>query len=509
MGKRRRIFSEPKYEINLETKDKVLIKQERKSPLGQLLTRMASAVFIVLAVIFLGGLVFNWFSALFYPTHVYLTTSHNNNESLSLDNLKAINIYMDGRKKPMSTKTTPNGLSFRYSKKGQHIIGIENTASRYDSLSFAREHALLDSLGLFNQKRVSQKSLDNFVFHHILSDQDLEHTRFLSFVTRLPHTSLDHIFLSYDKQSSIVIADVTSGKNIQQGSPLSQDFQGSLMKNLLKFSPHVETFSSEKSNIDIPTFNSLNWYSESFRTHRFQYADKMNKRLTSSIFILPYIYKNQTGQALANLILAFADIGDITFEPIEIRNIPLGEPETVAANAGVFSIVQAYLSLYDSFIYSGSLDASMINAFIQICNDTPNADLIARLGNKLMRIPPTPKTNSIVYTLDEFFAKIENMDCLALYEELSNFWVNDPYQLRAITDFNTQEREVVRAIIKWSLALKENEHDCAEDDWPSAEQRRSFFTTIKNVIDTTSSLSWLQGDALYGVLIIEINELER
>ncbi len=258
----------------------------------------------------------------------------------------------------------------------------------------------------------------------------------------------------------------------------------------------------------MPVFNALNWYSDNNRSHRFQYAEHVNKKLTSSIFILPHLYKDENGRASAHTVLAFATIGDITFEPIELKNIPLGGIETVSSNAAVFSIVQAYLSLYDSFLYAGSLDDSMIDAFIQICNDTPNADQIARLGNQVMRSAPMPKTTSIVYTLDEFFAKIEKMDCLALYNELSDFWLNDPYQLQAISDFDAQEREVVRAIIKWSLALKENEHECAEDDWPSNEQRMSFFKRIKKVIDTTRSLSWLQGDALYGVLIIEINELE-
>lgn len=507
MGKNKRIFSEPKYEINLESKDKVLIRQERKSPLGTLLKRIALLITLFLALVFFGGLVFNIFSFSFYPTQFHLKIVHNtDNEGLAVDELQAVNIYMDGKKK-IKSQITPDGLSFNYRKRGSHIIGIENTASRYDSLAFAKERALLDSIGLFKQKHRTRKAFDDYVFHKIISDQQIKLSRILSFKIRSPQTNLGTIFLSHPKQSSIILADVTHGKNMTSAPSLAQDLLGSLYKNVLKFSPHVDSFSDE-SQIKVPPFNPLNWYSDENRNHRFLYADRVNRKLTSSIFILPYIYKDQKGGALANLVFAFAAIGDITFEPIEIKQIQLGEIETLAANSAVFSIIQAYLSMYDSYIYTGSLDDSMVDAFIQICNETPQADHVARLGNRVMRSAPAPRTNSIVYTLDEFFAKIEDMDCLALYTELSDFWVNDPYQLQAIDDFDRQEREVVRAIIKWSLALKENEHECAEENWPSNEQRLSFFKTIKRVIDTTRSLSWLQGDALYGVLIIEINKLE-
>ncbi len=509
MGKHRRVFSEPKYEINLEAKDKVLIRQERKSPLGQLLKKIALVTTLVLAALWLGGLIFNFFSLSFYPTRLILpVTHHDNNELLSSEELQAINIYVDGKSNPVRTRVTDNGVVFLFSKRGRHIIGIENTASRYDSLTFAKERALLDSLGLFKQKDVTQKSLENFVFHRLLSAEALPSTRFLSFLTRQPQTETAPVVLSFANKSLIILADATCGKNLAGSSQLAHDFLGGMYKNLIKFSPHVEKLALIK-NLSLPFFNALNWYSENVRNHRFQYADKMNRQLRSSIFCLPYLYKDQKGAVLANLVLAFADIGDITFDPIEIRNIPLGDVETVPADAGAFAIVQAYLSMYDSFIYAGSLDASMINAFIQICSDTPNADPVARLGNRVMRSTPAPKTSSIVYTLDEFFAKIEKMDCLALYEELSDFWTNDPYQLQAISEYDMQEKEVVRAIIKWSLALKENEHECAENDWPTNEQRLSFFTTIKGVIDKTRALSWLQGDALYGVLIIEINQLQN
>jgi hypothetical protein len=508
LGKHKRVFSEPKYEINLESKDQVLIRQERQSPLGSLVKKLALSITIVLAVLFLGGLIFNMFSFSFYPTQVLLTMLHNTDyERLAVDELQDVNIYLDG-KKSLKTRITPSGLSFKYRKRGQHIIGIENTASRYDSLVFVKERAMLDSLGLFNQKHPAQKILDDYVFHKLISDDQIKFSRLLSFKTRQPQVHLGTIFLSHNKQSSIILGEVTYGKNMTNAPSLAQDVLGSLYKNVLKFSPHVDAFPDDDLRIELPPFNPLNWYSDENRSHRFLYADRVNRKLTSSIFILPTIYKDPKGNVLANLVLAFAAIGDITFDPIEIKKIQLGEIETFSANSAVFSIIQAYLSMYDSFIYTGSLDDSMVDAFIQICNETPLADHVARLGNRVMRSAPAPRTNSIVYTLDEFFAAIEKMDCLALYTELSDFWVNDPYQLQAIEDFDRQEKEVVRAIIKWSLALKENEHECAENDWPSNEQRLSFFKTIKKVIDTTRSLSWLQGDALYGVLIIEINKLE-
>ena len=125
-----------------------------------------------------------------------------------------------------------------------------------------------------------------------------------------------------------------------------------------------------------------------------------------------------------------------------------------------------------------------------------------------MRFSAPPKAG-ILETLDEFFATVEKLQCQALYDQLYEFWTTDPYNIRSIDQFEIQEKEVVRAIIKWTLALKENEHQCAEDKWPSAEQRLALFRAAKETIDETDHLAWLQSDALYAVLATEIGNLEE
>ncbi|MBN1480448.1 hypothetical protein EH223_20535 [candidate division KSB1 bacterium] len=518
MGKRQRSFSEPKYEINLESKDKVLIRQEKKSPIWKFVLLMLTVASIAVVTLFIAGFVFNSTSPFFFPSSITISVMRNiNNNRLPASELKRINIYLDGRTRPAAKKVLVDGMAIKFRKTGQHIIGIENVNSSIDSITFWHERRVLDSLNLFGQKHYSTALFRDFIHHTVVSDQDFEKIRLLTFTNRQPRLRKPLLFFLSDyDESSILVDDVVAGANLQNSTTLSHSFLGTLHKILLNYSPNVGHFSVDQRrflrdsySIDVPVLNQLSWFSDQHRSDRFQYAEDMQKTLNSSIVIVPYIFKDGRGNVFAKCVAAFANIGALQFEPIEIRHIPLTANDILSAKASVFSIIQAYLNLYNSFFQSRLLDEPLLNAFISVCNSqAPDVDSITRIGDRIVRITAVQAT-SIIYTLDDFFAKIAGLQCLELYNELAEFWKNDPYALQRINQFNAQEQEVVRAIIKWSLALKENEHKCAENNWPNREQRLALFMTIKKVIDQTSSLSWLQNDALYDVLVAEINKLNE
>lgn len=519
MGKRRRSFSETKYEINLESKDKVLIRQEKKSPIRKFLLLTLTVAAITLLTLLIAGILFNAASTFFFPSSIAISLRHNTqNSRLSATELERFNVYLDGRAKPLPKKVLADGVAVKFRRTGQHIIGIENRNSYVDSVAFWHARHRLDSLALFGQKHYSSAMFRDFTHFSVVSEHDFEKTRFLSSVNRQPWSRKPLLFFVSDHdQPAILVDDVTTGPRLQNGTALAYSFIGNLHNILLDYTTHVDHFSMEQRRslhdsyaIDLPQLNPFSWFSDNVRSDRYQYAAEMQRTLNCAILLVPYIYKDAGGNVFTKMILALSGIGVVEFEPIEIRNMPLPASEILSHDAPIFSIIQAYLNLYESFVLSRHLDESLLSVYMSVCNSyTPHVDSIDRIGDRIVRTAVVPQTTSIVYTLDDFFAKIAQMQCLELYQELADFWENDPYALQKVGQFNRQEREVVLAIVKWSLALKENEHKCAENNWPNKEQRLALFTTMKGVIDRTASLAWLQNEVLYGVLVNEINKLNQ
>ncbi|MBN1560731.1 hypothetical protein JW998_10805 [candidate division KSB1 bacterium] len=516
LGKRQRSFNEPKYEINIESKDRVTIRQEKINPLWRLLKQILVISAIAYAVMLGCGFVYNLTSHLLTPSRVTILPVHSIHlEPLPAQAAEGINVYIDGRKKPLAKKLTAEGITIPFRWRGQHILGIEHVNSRMDSLAFAREKSRLDSLKLHKHKQDAQDLLHDFIFHKIISERDFDTSRFLYFVHRKPFAEKAQlIFLSKADDSTILFGQ-TLTKNIADHSVLVRDFHRSLYSRVSVYSSNVDQVMNgflddlkRSYAVDIPLFNELAWFSEN-RMKRFHYADEMRQLFRSSVFILPFIEKNARGEIVAKFVLSFADVGAIEFEPIEINNIALNEIDILPPDAALFEIIAVYLRVYYAFLSSGRVDESHLRDFIAVCSrHSPNVDALDRIGNRIMRLSSAPTKTRLVRMAD-FFARIEHLQCRALYDELAAFWQSGPLDLGSVDQSTAQEKEVVRAIIKWTLALKENKHQCAENDWPTAGQRLALFHQVKKSVDETATLSWLRQEPLYAVLQTEIANLEQ
>ncbi|MBN1464585.1 hypothetical protein JXA02_02405 [candidate division KSB1 bacterium] len=512
MGKRQKSFSEPKYEINVESKDKVLIRQEKRNPLWRLFVQMIVTSVIAYAVILILALLYNSTSHLFVPSKIVISPLYGvNAEPLSGQACEEINVYIDGRKKPLPKKISRDGISVPFKRRGQHLIGIENVNSRLDSLAFAQEKRALDSLDLAKDVYSAIRPLSDYVFHQVVDERDFSASRFLYFIQRKPYADKPYLLFFSKPDKAAIHFGEAAVKNMSENSTVLKDFYSSLYSRISPFCPDVGHLTDDFLNrleqtyaVDIPRFDGFEWFSEN-RMKRFRYADGMRQLFRSSVFILPYIEKDPRSRLVARLVLSFADVGATQFDAIEIKNIELTEREIVPPDAALFEIIGAYLHIYYSFLSSGSTDESDLRDLIAVCNrSSPDVDALDLLGNRVVRRSSMPH----VRALADFFARIERLQCRQLYDELASFWQNDPYNLGAI-GFTAQEKEVMRAIIKYTLALKENEHRCVAQEWPNIDQRLALFSQAKKMIDTTVSLAWLQDEVLYAVLKAEIANLDQ
>ncbi len=521
MGRRERRFVKPKYEINLESQNKVYLREEDKGPLRLFLNVFFKAVILPVAAFILATLAFQIVQQAFSPPELLISVQHiTSGKSISPTELAKINVYLDDSRKPLPKKVHHNGLTVRFKKKGVHILGVENTASPVDSALFHREKSFIKNIHLAKSLHKGKVRGDeiNFSFHKIISDREFVKTKILFYKITTPQSPKPHlVFSGYAATPQLLLYYPTAVPNSGTEQRL-YDFAGQTGAMLSSFSKHVDILTLEKLQalqneyaFGVPRFNSFSWYSDNLQNQRYAFAEAIKDATRCTVFLLPATFNTKNGN-FADFVLSFASLGGVDFDPILVRRCNANPTDDkflyITDHTSLLDIIEKYLFIYQDFIETGIVHDVAVERFAAFCSElAPQVDALIYFDSRVVRNVNgrTVEAPSDV-NLEAFLADIEPLTCMELYQRLAAFWSENADRLGEAS-LGIRDKEILRAIIRRSLALKAQRHQCSEKNWPTTEQQLSLFKTMQDVIGKRWSWEWLADEPWLDMVNGEIDSL--
>ncbi len=519
MGRRERRFVKPKYEINLESQNKVYLREEDKGPLRVFLNLFFKAVILPVAAFILATVAFQIVQQAFSPPELLISVQHiTSGKSLSPTELAKINVYLDDSRKPLPKKVRHNGLTVKFKKKGVHILGIENTASLVDSALFHREKSFIKNIHLTKSLRKGKVRGDeiDFSFHKIITDREFIKTKILFYNVMAPESPKPHlVFSAYAKAPQLLLSYPTArngGDERQLG-----DFVGRTMEELAGLTRHVNILTPEKLQtlredyvFEAPTFNAFSWYSDRLKNQRYAFAEAIKDATRCTVFLLPATF-SEKNDVFADFVLSFASLGGVEFEPILVRNCNADANDDkflyITDQASLVDIIEKYLFIYQDFIETGIVHDVAVQRFADFCSAlAPQVDALAYFDSRVVRNANVRVVEPSTVNLEAFLSEIEPLTCMELYKRLMTFWSGDANRLGEAT-LNIRDKEILRAIIRRSLALKAQRHQCSEQNWPTTDQQLSLFNMMQEVIGNRWTWEWLADEPWLDMVSGEIDSL--
>lgn len=520
MGRRKRRFVKPVYEITLESQNKVYIREEDRGPLATFLRGFYKFTLIPIATLIVATLFFQILQNMFSPPELLISVQHiTTGTSLSPAELSRINVYLDEGRKPLPKKVRPDGISVKFRKKGAHIIGVENPASPVDSVLFHREKAFIKNIHLaksLRKKTLRSEKLD-FAFHKIVSGREFVSSKILFYKATRPESPKPHlVFSAFASTPQLLLFTPFAGSGFEDKTPV-REFSGQTIKKLADFTKSVGVLTAARLHslqnqyeYEAPDFDALSWYSDRLNGQRYAFADAVARSTRCTVFLLPALSRDKKNAAVADFVLAFAPLGGVSFQPIQVRSC-IADPRSdlflhINKDVSLLTIIEKYLFIYQDVIETGMVHDSAIKEFAEFCSGlAPQVDALIFYDSQVVR-GVTGKPAAAEINLEAFLGEIEPLTCMALYKRLLKFWQDDAAALDG-TELNVRNREILRAILRRSLALKAEKHRCSEKNWPSQAQQLALFRTIQKVIGERWTWEWLTQEPWLDMVTSEIDSL--
>lgn len=522
MGRRKRRFVKPVYEITLEAQNKVYIREEDRGPLATFLRGFYKFTLIPIATLIVATLFFQILQNIFSPPELLISVQRiTTGESLSPAELSRINIYLDEGRKPLPKKIRPDGIAVKFRKRGAHIIGVENPASPVDSVIFHREKAFIKNTHLAKSlhKKTVRSEKPEFSFHKIVSGQDFVRTKILFYKATRPESQKPLlIFSAFSAAPQLLLAPPAAVGNAFDDDLLLRRFTGRTLEKLSDFTKSPGVLTAEKLQslqsryaFQAPKFDAFSWYSDRLIGQRYAYADAIARSTRCTVFVLPALARDKNNDIVADFVLAFAPLGGVEFQPIQVRgcNADPGSDSFlhISKDVSLLDIIEKYLFIYQDFIDTGMVHDSAIREFADLCSrSAPRVDALIFYDNQVVRGVAGTQAETPRVNIEAFLEEIEPLTCMALYDRLLTFWQEDAAALSEV-NLNVRDREILRAIMRRSLALKAEKHRCAENNWPSQEQQLSLFHTIQKVLGERWTWEWPTQEPWLDMVNSEIDSL--
>lgn len=421
-------------------------------------------------------------------------TTLNPNQNL---NLKNVNIFLDG--KIQKYKISPNGIYFKFCKKGFHLVGVEITENKEAKSIYKREYEQLRPYiaaikkGKFNdnilrgfndwnstkykigdKKRSPQldttntatRSLEHVIdvedktynfrtycYHKLISDEDFLKGKilFLSFYK----SNVDRpeiIFTSAVTNPSIVIFEPTRNIDVYTFADLAKEFKISAQTSFSRLSnniifPSDATFStlSKKYKISFPEFNELMWYEENdnnISVDRAAFADNMANKINSSVLILPFIDEERDGTRYSTLLIRMNPMVDMLVPNIfEIEGVQWNEKNELfkivdSNEIKIADVLALYVKAY--LLYQNYGDEDEIRQLLE--NFKKQVDKLG--GERIYSyipsvIRPYDYLNQVYDSL-----KIEDQNREGAFNILEKFWKDEHEYLFEIIQYEYEKEKM-------------------------------------------------------------------
>ncbi len=514
MKPRKKSFVKPIYEISLESQNKVYIREEDKGPLRRLWDGFIKFVLIpVISLLFITCFL-QIAQNLFSPPELLISVRHvATGETASPAELQLVNVYLDESRHPLPKKITQDGIIVKFRKSGVHLLGIENLGSPVDSALFFKEKSVIRNIHLIKAlRRDNQKGeRQSFAFHRIINSRDFIQAKFLFY--RIPAPQKPHLFFSAfhaTPQLILLAPEINAADDLAI-------FSSRVLHSLAGVTPQARVLEAgdleklkEEFNLDLPEFTPWFWASDRLKNKRYTFAHHMAMTTRSTIFLLPRVYK-QNNSTFADFVLAFAPLGGVEFQPIQVRRCNAGVSKEqfldIASNISLIDIIEKYLLIYEEFLISGIVPDNLVRQFVDLCNSlSPQVDALIYYDNLVVRSSNGRPAEPAAINLEGILSDIEPLNCMPLYDRLMQFWTRDAAEIKneALT---LRNREILRAIFRRSLALKAEKHMCSEKNWPTESQQLMLFRAMQDNISQRWTWEWLKKEPWLDMVKSEIDSL--
>jgi hypothetical protein len=522
LGPKKRKFVKPIYEISIESQNQVYIREEDKGPLRTFLNILLKFALFPIAALILATLFFQIVQNTFSPPELFISVQHiTSGESLSPAELASLNIYLDDSSRPMPKKVRSDGISIKFRKKGEHILGIENLASPVDSALFHKEKSYIKNIHLVKslRKGTLRDDKQTFSFHKIISAQELSKIKILFYSIPAPQSPKAHLFFSaYSKSPQLLLYSPFAKEQLAAEMSLD-DVAGYSLEKLASFSRYTRLVDATDLKdleteymVSAPKFAPYSWYSDLFKNERYNFAQKIVTATRSTIFLMPHVYQKDK-KNLADFVLAFAPLNGVDFQPIHVRECNADPADDlflhITEETSLLDIIEKYLLIYEDFIITGLVHDNLVQQFADFCNGlSPQVDALSYFDNRVLRNTNGKPAEETKVNLEDFLAEIEPLTCMSLYDRLMTFWTTDAESIED-NELNLRNREILRAIIRRSLALRAEKHMCSEQNWPSVSQQRLLFQAMQNNIAQRWTWEWLSSEPWLDMVKSEIDSLTK
>jgi len=378
---------------------------------------------------------------------------------------KDVKIYLNGQYVKKEIRRDKN-LLLEINPYDINIIGVENTKNKNDSILFSYEESLLDSIkhtqGVSGGFELADEK--KYFFHKIVSPQDFNIRKFIFFNLPKAFTSKPPaFFLSYPKETMCLIGKPLIRYDLEQSDSLVQYILTEMNYYFRQQVDYVESFSTEsylkykeEYKIDVPEFNINYWYVPQDSTKRKSYAKDVQMMFRSTIFLMPLIYRNAENDIRARFIIDLAAIGEIQFDPFEVRNCNLDPGDDsfleIGENSGIslFKLLKSYINAYKTYVNRDSINISQISKFINISRRLAidsDVDWLEWNGNTVKNVksgspsdarpiiiikPITPQNPEVIRQLAD---SLDRVVCKKRFDVLNIFWTENRWRIRDSLNF--------------------------------------------------------------------------